>query len=425
MVPPTAETHEQMSILESLHFFNTRLLPEVAPAHAPFQRTLIAAMQWLSAPRVIQLSLLILTKAIQNSRSSAAPFFDKELLHFRGICLAELMALASDAHAECSAMALDSIQLVMLAEMQLEPVGPWAYHLEATRGLINLQGGMASLFYKKPAVRYLLINYMGIDILTTTTCRVNLLEAQNVGLQSSYISLLARREEETITTASFCPLQLLQSIVDINKLRIRRSHLADSLAESSARLQEFARIEQAVSAFNPSSWAIRMLDWGSILPRPTRSSPSDEDITAMTILAQTHQSATLLYLHLSCPLSSILQPAAFVLATHRTLTANLATLLSQSSLDTEGPIHTQLHKFAIWPLLVAAYASVGWDFRVDEEACEQDLERVRQAARIIGSRPLMVATQVLEDVRHRRAMNGGGEWAWDDGFGARCSFCVL
>lgn len=36
IVPPTAEIYEQMSILESLHSFNARLLPEVAPAHAPF-----------------------------------------------------------------------------------------------------------------------------------------------------------------------------------------------------------------------------------------------------------------------------------------------------------------------------------------------------------------------------------------------------
>lgn len=244
-------------------------------------------------------------------------------------------------------------------------------------------------------------------------------------LQSSYIPILAHREEETITTASLCPLQLLQSIVDVNRLRIRCPRPTNSLVELSARLQELSCIEEAVSAFGSSSWAVRMLDWGSILPRPATTSPSGEDITAMTILAQTHQSATLLYLHLSCPLSSILQPANFVSATRRTLTANLTTLLSQSRLDTEGPIHTQLHEFAVWPLLVTAYASVGCDLGVNEEACEQDLESVRHAARIIESRPLMVAAQVLEGVRGRRALKDSGEWAWDDGFEPRCSFCVL
>jgi hypothetical protein len=34
-----------MAMLESLHFFNNRLLLEITPAHAPFERTLINVSQ--------------------------------------------------------------------------------------------------------------------------------------------------------------------------------------------------------------------------------------------------------------------------------------------------------------------------------------------------------------------------------------------
>jgi hypothetical protein len=48
MALSTADVPEHTAVLESIHFFNTRLLPEVAPAHAPFQRVHIAAAGWLT-----------------------------------------------------------------------------------------------------------------------------------------------------------------------------------------------------------------------------------------------------------------------------------------------------------------------------------------------------------------------------------------
>jgi hypothetical protein len=56
------------------------------------------------------------------------------------------MTLVTDVNLESKAMVFDYIHLVMLAEMQLEPTGPWACHLEATRRLINLRGGIGSMF---------------------------------------------------------------------------------------------------------------------------------------------------------------------------------------------------------------------------------------------------------------------------------------
>ena len=107
---------EQTAVLESIHFFNTRLLPEVAPAHAPFKRVNIAAAGWLRAPRVMQASLVVITKAMQQSRSSSMPHANRTLLQYRGICLTELMTLFTNANIESQAVAFDCIQLVMLAD---------------------------------------------------------------------------------------------------------------------------------------------------------------------------------------------------------------------------------------------------------------------------------------------------------------------
>lgn len=193
---------------------------------------------------------------------------------------------------------------------------------------------------------------------------------------------------------------------------------------------ELNRIHESIVQFDPSPWATRILNYGSILPRPAAALFfAEDDEAAMTSLALCHQAAAMLYLHLSCgpDLSKQDIDLQFLSLTHQTLTINLSNLLALSSLDTEGPIHTQLHKFVTWPLVIAACAHVGWDLGAveDEGDAEQDLERLRSAASAIGSRPLMVAASVMEKARDRKASRVGGRWAWDDAFTARCSFCVL
>lgn len=410
-----------MATLESMHFFNNRLLLEITPAHAPFERTLIDVAQWLAAPRALQLSLVVLTLAVQRSRSGFIPSSDKDVLHYRGICLTELTALVSDANANYHALAFDCIQLVMLAEMQLEPLGLWAYHLEATRRLIELQGGLNTLFYRDPMLQNWLISYMQIDVLTSATCGVRDLNEDSIIAQKSYIRLLADREQKSISTACFMPIQLLQSTADVNSLRLKCSERNISPDDSFAIACEFSRVQRAISSFDATQWALRILTYSAIQPQPASTLLSELDITAMTTLALCQQAATSIYLSLSCNPSP---PSHILAATHQALTTNLANLLSQASSDTEAPLYTQLYKCAVWPLLVATYASVGWDLGGEED---QDLDRLRIVAAKIQSRPLFVAADVLEKVKAERARRAvhGREWTWDEAFEGRCSFCVL
>lgn len=435
-MPITPETRNDLAILGSLNYLNTTLIPEVAPAHAPFHRTLIEVSAWLSAPKVIQLSLVVLTTSCQKSRTTLIPSLDKDLCRVRGNCLNELMSLVSDVTNERYALAFDCIQLMMLAEMQLEPTASWSYHLDAARRLINMQGGSGSVFYKSPSLQGMLINYMEVDIMTCITCPARSLSPGDVRLQSSYIPLLAHREKKTITTACFSPIPIFQATVEINNLRVKTSHPGTSPPELSTAAAEFTRISSAISAFNPPSWATRILNYAYPLEPPFPIAPPNIDQTnlaAMTTLAHCHQDASTLYLHLSCP--QALQPSQShsqtqtLSMTHANLTSNLQTLLSQASADTEAAIHTQLFKFAIWPLFVAAYACVGSDLG---DSCGEGGEiggvaLVKQVARMIDSRPLRIAAEVLEGIAERRTAGGGagGGWKWDDAFEGRCSFCVL
>jgi hypothetical protein len=422
VVPSSVGTREYMAVLESLHFFNNRLLLEITPAHLPFQRTLIEVSQWMAAPRVVQLALIVVTLAVQRSRSCASPSSDKDVMHYRGTCLSELTALVKDVDVDSQVLAFDCIQLVMLADMQLEPLGTWAYHLEGTRRLIELQGGLISLFYQKPALQNLLINYMEIDILTSATCSVGTLDHDAVAAQEDYITLLADQEEETITTACFMPVHLLQSTADVNKLRLRCSQCDLSPDDTFAIANKFSRIQRSISAFDPSGWASHILTYGKVLPQHTSTLPSEQDTAAMAALALCHQAAATIYLHLSCNPSP---RSKFLSATHQSLTSNLSVLISLLSPDTEAPLHTQLYKFAIWPLFVAVYARVGWDLGSGND--EDGPDRLRYIAKKIQSRPLAVAAGVMERVQANRARRGsaGGSWAWDDAFEGRCSFCVL
>lgn len=425
VLPSTVETREYIAMLESLHFFNNRLLLEITPAHAPFERTLIDVSQWLAAPRVVQLSLVVLTLAVQRSRSCSSPSFDKDVLHYRGVCLNELMVLITDTNADCQALAFDCIQLVMLAEMQLEPLGPWSYHLEGTRRLIALQGGLQDVFNRKPALRNLLINYIEVDVLTAATCNAEMLDEAAIDAQKDYFALLADREGETITTACFMPIPLLQATAEINKLRLQCSQHGLSPDESFAIAHEFSRIQRTISTFDPSEWATRILSYGTVRPQPISTLSSEQDAISMRTLALCQQAAATLCLHLSC---NPTPQSHFLDATHQTLTARLTNLLSRASSDTEAPLFTQLYKCAVWPLFVAAYARIGWDVGGSGGAeGTEDLDRLRTVARKIQSRPLAVAVDVLGKVkidRSRRA-SVGTSWRWDDAFEGRYSFCVL
>jgi hypothetical protein len=303
-------------------------------------------------------------------------------------------------------------------------LGPWAYHLEGTRRLIALQGGLDHLFYQKPAFRNLLINYMEIDVLTSATCKVKALDEDAVNAQKDYFALLNDREEDTITTACFMPIPLLQSITEINGLRLRCSQHKFSPDESFAIAHKFSRIQKTISTFDPTHWASRILAYGKVRPQPISTLPCEEDFTAMETLALCQQGAANLYLYLSC------NPAPqsyFLDTTQWTLTDNLEKLLSQASSDTEAPLHAQLYKCAAWPLFVAAYGKLGWGLDSSNGDDTQDLDRLGKVARKIQSRPLAVAAEVLEKVKVDRACRAsrGDLWGWDDAFEGRCSFCVL
>jgi hypothetical protein len=365
-----------------------------------------------------------MTLAVQRSRSCPVPSFDKDVLHYRGICLNELTILITDTNDDHRTLVFDCIQLVMLAEMQLEPLGPWAYHLEGTRRLIALQGGLQELFYQEPALRNLLINYMEVDVLTSATCGVHALDEDAVDAQKDYFALLNDREEDTITTACFMPIPLLQSIAEINGLRLRCLRHNLSPAESFAIANEFSCIQRAISIFDASQWASRILAYGAVRPQPIQTLPSEEDTTAMKTLGLCQQAAATLYLHLSC---NPAPQSQFLDNTHQTLTADLTTLLSQASSDTDAPLCTQLYKCAVWPFFIAAYAQIGWDLGGSGDDDTRDLDRLRTVARKIQSRPLAVAADVLEKVKVDRLCRAsfGGSWRWDDAFEGRCSFCVL
>lgn len=430
IMPTTRETSGNLAVLESLSYLNTRLIPEVAPAHPPFERTFIETSSWLAAPKVIQLSLIVLTTSCQKSRTTLAPSLDKGLCQVRANCLNELKDLVSDISNERYGLTFDCIQLMMLAEMQLEPTGSWAYHLEAARRLIEVQGGLGSLFYKRPALRGMLINYMEIDIMATTTCPVRLLKLGDVSAQRNYIPLLAHCEKDTITTACFSPIPLLQSIVDINNFRVNLSRFGNPTMGISSAAAELTRILQTISTFDPMSWASRILSCTSQFPIPPPDQENVQNTAAMTTLAQCHQDAGTLYLYLSCAsaAATLLQPHNLI-TIHTNLTANLTALLSQASSNTEDPVYTQLYKFAIWPLFVAAYARVGWNVGVgvDDAGSKNDLFRLRHVADAIESRPLRIAAELMERIGERRTGRDreATAWEWDDGFQGRSSFCVL
>jgi hypothetical protein len=184
---------------------------------------------------------------------------------------------------------------------------------------------------------------MEIDILTTTTCSLSLLDSRDVYAQSTYIPLLAHREDETVTTACVSPTQLLQAIVDTSKLRLRCSQPNSNPGGQAVLTSDSDRINESIAQFYPLPWATRILNYGSSLHRPAAAwFFTEENTAAMISLALCHQAAAMLYLHLSCSPGISKQGTDLRLlpSTHQILTTNLTKLLAWSSLDRYRRTHS-------------------------------------------------------------------------------------
>ena len=124
-----------------------------------------------------------------------------------------------------------------------------------------------------------------------------------------------------------------------------------------------------------------------------------------------------MYLLLSCRGSQRDSIAERVVSEKQTLLENVRFLLSISSLESEGPIETQLWRLIGWPILISVYVRIGWN--IGYESTEAEVERLYEHAKILGRKSLLDSSGLIKDMLMKKAENPDRLWHWDDGLDSR------
>lgn len=412
-------------VLDSVEYFNKHVVPYVCPAHLPFKRSFIPAEFWPLVPTVLKHVWIVICKTTQCGKALSEPILNEDLVYYRGRSLAGLQKMLSDTeHATTDpyAVALMSVLFVMGADMQLCEQH-WTTHLEAARRIILWRGGFQNCLqnlFTNPAP---LVNYLYADIITATACNTWSLNSRAVQSQVEYLGIIPQMESQMIGNGHPCPLQILLAITYTNVLRVtlQRPLTNDERESMMSHPFDFETVRKVIESFDSTVWAINISKLGRTLPQKVEDELSELSIACLASLAESFKSAAMLYLDLSTQLVQC--DSETVVSAKTILSRNLRNLFNNASADHNGPLHAQLWRFTIWPIVISAYAKAAWN--VGEESIDVDFDRLDATMLAFSSGRLQAVVKFLHEVQEKRsAMAGEAMFKWDDGFGQRKAFVV-
>ena len=411
-----------MALLDSIRYYNTCIVPDMHPASPPFKREEISPLHFSLLPGILQRLFIVTSQTIRAAKDGVDPMSRPELCRYRGLCLHELSESLQDASTDPYGITLTAILILMLSDMQIYCEGLWSCHLEAARWIITRRGGLEKCLETLPGIRGLLANFVVVDILTATTCSGSLLRSRSTQAQSRYIPFLPLLEEDIISSVVPCPQEVLQAIAHTNVFRASSPPSPDNDPRDSTQLHTFEAILKSIEDFDPRAWAARVSNYGRTLPPRESNCVSVIDITGLTSLAICYKSAATLYLLLSSHTYVGAELQARINCAEHTLSSQIRFLFEIASIDAEGPLHTQMWKFLVWPLVVHIYVRVSWN--AGDEPVGRDLDHARSTALSLGSRSLLQAVELMGSVQVKRGANLNATWVWDNGFTSRYAFVI-
>lgn len=412
-------------VYNSVEYFNTYIVPFVTPAHLPFKRNFVPAELWPLAPSIIQHILIVLTKTAQCSKSETDPLLNSDLCYYRGRSLTGLHKMLSDTATMTNdpySVALMAVLFIMGADMQL--CEDWTPHLEAARQIINLRGGLEKCLLNPLVNSGPLVNYLYADILTATSCNIWLLNTPAVGSQFEYLSILPNMEAHLITYGLPCPWQILHAITCTNILRVFSQRPVTHKEKGLMSMQpfDFDTVRDLLESFDPTAWAVRLSSHERTLPQRVGDELDKDSMSCLAALAECFKSAALLYLYLS--MNAIKSYEERMLHAKAELSRNLRLLFDVANVDHEGPLHAQLWRFTNWPIVMSAYATVGFDVE-GGDSVESDFDRFKPVMSTLSGARLKPQETFFRDIEQmRRVMKGKRPFKWDYGLGQRKAFAV-
>lgn len=386
------------------------------PQQLPFRRARLQVIFRHDLPQLFRQLLIVTVRTRQAVRSNIDPLSDAEICRYRAQSLAELKGRLDLAFFEPEGWTLGFIIMFMLAEVLSQGQSTWEWHLEAARKIIMYRGGFSTCFQSVFSPRPLLITWAMVDIFSATMCATFCLELISAEFQLAYIGTTPD-EEEVLSQGFACPCVVLSTIIHTNHLRAFNRNIKKKGCEPNIQPESYEAILQLLDRFDPTSWTSQVVLYGQTQPQRPEECATLDCASSWFALAAAFKSAALLYLLLSCKGSEWDSIAERVALEKQTLTEDLRLLLSISSLDSEGPIETQLWRLIGWPLLISTYVRIGWD--VGEESIEVEIERLYKHARSLGRHSLLESSGIIKNMLYKKAEKPTGTWLWDDGLDLR------
>jgi hypothetical protein len=450
-VPATPQdTTDWVTLLESIKYYNSNVVPYSKPAHLPYRRQNIPTKYWDVMPEILRNLWIVAVGAMQAGRSDTDPLTNSSLVQYRGRSLNELQQLMKDVPAAVNdpyGVALYSILFLLGAEMQISG-SKWTSHMEAARRIIGLKGGLGICFESFPSVTHgPLTSFIMADTVTATTCPARLLGPAFVQTQRECLDVLPSVEQDVIAGAYSYPLPLLLSIIQTNVLRGQLHHNHSNDTGLKQFDFDFSALLQSVQTFDAERWASRVSAFGRARPESADNALPVSGIICLASLAHCYKSAVILYLVLSISPGLGIDPQLrqTVRIARHTLNQHLSLLFEQGHNRTDpgcdGPLHTQLWKFVAWPLFVSVYVRAAWgviDCTVDSmdfanemdsvDAMERDMRHLRAISAAMGTRKFLHVEKLAQRVQQSRAVVASrgieATWTWDDAFSERSVFVV-
>lgn len=411
------------TLLDCAQYFNQHVIPTIFPAERPFFRPSIGPeVAWQHLPKVCLHFIIVAFQSTRAAKLLIDPLSQPDLCYYRGLGLRELPQHLEEAVTDPQGIALVSIIMLMMSDL-LAVDGSWRVHLNAVQRIVALRGGVRTCITSMPDSVFMLVQFFVVDTLTSTACN-------SAGLsQTPFCDMIVdipHIDFQLITCASTCPSEIFQVIAHTNALRRRRWDGRRQLGQesSSTFAADYDELLDDLRQFDCKAWANRMSHLGLSFPVLEAHVAPCSSIDGLTTVAECFRSAAQVYLFLSYCSQDDETAIDHARQASKALHGGINTLFENASSERDDPLDTQLWKFASWPLVIAAYAWVGWDITEESTTLDTMFAQLRAIYVAKGTQVRSSTEQHMKSVQARRARNPDLQWTWDMGFPERMAFAL-
>ncbi|PSN72315.1 hypothetical protein BS50DRAFT_569829 [Corynespora cassiicola Philippines] len=348
---------ETSEVVQAVHYFNTRIYPQVLQCSvlAPNPHIIFFPLGALHLlPPAIHHTMVCL--AVNHRLCSLPAGTDRQLLndkwskvyHHRGAAIRELSAHIGREATRNTDTTMSSVLMFMCAELQQSTSGNWRTHADGLIQLINMRGGMMSLYREKVYLQPGITIFLLIIILSNTTSPPH--DQIHVFSPHDYNESDIQEIYATMFPYCLCPPKLFFDIVRINNLRSRAAHL--SLQEiDDSMIYEANELLVDIDSFLPEDWA-----------------QPNEFYEEWLMIGTIYQSAIAIYCISSLMSLGVLSLSPNLIAI-RASHADRLFLMLREAFKVE-----RIRYFMMWPLIVAgaeaAFRGEGLRSWIEEELSE-------------------------------------------------------